>query len=63
MVTVTFYLTREIIIISLIILIVIFKCAYFSLVAQLVPSLLNFQALMLCTNEIACVVMFEESLS
>ena len=38
MVTVTFYITREIIIISLI-RIVIFKCAYSALVAQLVSSL------------------------
>lgn len=42
MVTVTFYVTGEIIIISLISLIVIFKCAWSALVVQLGSSLMNF---------------------
>lgn len=37
----TFYLTREIIIVSFIILTVIFKCAQLALVAELVPGFLN----------------------
>ena len=60
----TFYLTREIIIVSFIILIVIFKCAQLALVTELVPStFLNAPGPLICICESCQAATFGESLS